>query len=84
MAELKQTDKALQEQMENAEKELTTLLCAIPNIPCDLVPEGKDAYKKAKADGSIDAVKKNPKCPVCGTSYKPGQKFCNECGTQLK
>ena len=43
VAELKQTDKALQEQMENAEKELTTLLCAIPNIPCDLVPEGKDA-----------------------------------------
>ena len=28
VAELKQTDKALQEQMENAEKELTTLLCA--------------------------------------------------------
>ena len=49
-----------------------------------LIAEGKDAYKKAKADGSIDAAKKNPKCPVCGTSYKPGQKFCNECGTQLK
>ena len=43
VAELKQTDKALQEQMDNAEKELNTLLCAIPNIPCDLVPEGKDA-----------------------------------------
>lgn len=49
-----------------------------------LIAEGKDAYKKAKADGSIDNAKKNPKCPVCGTSYKPGQKFCTECGTQLK
>ena len=49
-----------------------------------LIAEGKDAYKKAKADGSIDAAKKDPKCPVCGTAYKPGQKFCNECGTQLK
>lgn len=49
-----------------------------------LIAEGKDAYKKAKADGSIEAAKKNPKCPVCGTTYKPGQKFCNECGTQLK
>lgn len=49
-----------------------------------LIAEGKDAYKKAKADGSIEAAKKNPKCPVCGTTYKPGQKYCNECGTQLK
>lgn len=43
VAVLKQADKDLQETMDNAEKELTALLCTIPNIPCDEVPEGKDA-----------------------------------------
>ena len=40
---LKQTDKTLQEAMDSAEKELRDLLCSIPNIPNDDVPEGKDA-----------------------------------------
>ncbi len=40
---LKQTDKTLQETMDSAEKELRDLLCSIPNIPNDDVPEGKDA-----------------------------------------
>lgn len=43
VAALKQTDKTLQEKMDAAEQELTNLLCAIPNIPCELVPEGADA-----------------------------------------
>lgn len=40
---LKQKDKELQDEMTKAEEELTTLLCSIPNIPNDDVPEGKDA-----------------------------------------
>ncbi|NPD93118.1 serine--tRNA ligase [Xylanibacter muris] len=40
---LKQTDKELQEKMENAETELRNALCAIPNIPNDDVPEGTSA-----------------------------------------
>lgn len=43
VAALKQADKTLQEKMDVAEQELTNLLCAIPNIPCELVPEGADA-----------------------------------------
>ena len=43
VAGLKQHDHTLHEQMETAEKETYALLCTIPNIPCDLVPEGKDA-----------------------------------------
>lgn len=43
VASLKQKDKELQEQMTQAENELTMQLCAIPNIPNDYVPEGKDA-----------------------------------------
>ena len=31
-----------------------------------MIKEGRNAYKKAKADGSIDQAKKNPKCPGCG------------------
>jgi len=43
VAAYKQKDKELQELMDNAEKELTTLLCQIPNIPYDEVPEGRAA-----------------------------------------
>lgn len=43
VATLKLQDKSLQEEMDAAEQELTTLLCAIPNIPCEMVPEGADA-----------------------------------------
>lgn len=43
VASLKQKDKELQEQMTQSENELTMQLCAIPNIPNDDVPEGKDA-----------------------------------------
>ena len=46
VASLKQKDKELQEQMTQAENELTMQLCAIPNIPNDDVPEGKDASDK--------------------------------------
>lgn len=43
VTELKQADKALEEEMAQAEKELNTLLCSIPNIPNDDVPEGVGA-----------------------------------------
>lgn len=43
VAGLKQADKALEEEMATAEKELTTLLCSIPNIPNEDVPEGVGA-----------------------------------------
>jgi seryl-tRNA synthetase len=43
VGELKATEKAMKDAMEAAEKELTTLLCQIPNIPYDEVPEGKTA-----------------------------------------
>lgn len=49
----------------------------------DMIKEGRNAYKKAKADGSIDQAKKNPKCPGCGADVRPGQKFCSSCGTAL-
>ena len=43
VADFKLKDKELQEVMANAEQELTTLLCQIPNIPYDEVPEGRAA-----------------------------------------
>ena len=49
----------------------------------DLITEGRNSYKQAKADGSLDKAKKNPKCPGCGAEVKPGQKFCSDCGTAL-
>jgi len=43
VAELKAADKALQEIMDKAQTDMTNELLQIPNIPNDLVPEGKDA-----------------------------------------
>ena len=40
VAEIKTANEALKAEMENAEKEPTTKLCQIPNIPYDEVPEG--------------------------------------------
>lgn len=42
VAELKAADKALEEVMEKAQKDMTEVLLSIPNIPNDDVPEGKD------------------------------------------
>ncbi len=43
VAELKEVSKSLQEKQENAEKEMNALLCQIPNIPYDEVPQGAHA-----------------------------------------
>ncbi|MCD8297242.1 MAG: serine--tRNA ligase [Prevotella sp.] len=43
VAKLKETSKALETELDKIQKELTELLCTIPNIPNDDVPEGKDA-----------------------------------------
>ncbi len=43
VAELKDAAKALQEKQDNAEKEMNALLCQIPNIPYEEVPQGAHA-----------------------------------------
>ena len=43
VAQLKENSKSLDEQMAAAQEEMTKLLCQIPNIPYDKVPEGKAA-----------------------------------------
>lgn len=43
VAELKAADKALQEVMDKATQDMTDELLQIPNIPCEKVPEGRDA-----------------------------------------
>ena len=43
VASLKEQSKALEDQMASAQEEMTTLLCQIPNIPYDEVPEGSCA-----------------------------------------
>ena len=43
VAKMKETNKQLEEQMNQAQDEMTTLLCQIPNIPYDEVPEGAAA-----------------------------------------
>jgi seryl-tRNA synthetase len=64
VATLKQTDKDLQDALDNAEKELTTLLCTIPNIANDDVPEGATAEDNVvvKEGGVIPELGENAEC----------------------
>ena len=64
VASLKQSDKQLQDDMDQAQKDLNALLCTIPNIPCDLVPEGSDASDNVivKEGGQIPDLGENPLC----------------------
>lgn len=43
VAELKSSDKAIEEIMEKAQQDMASVLLTIPNIPNENVPEGKDA-----------------------------------------
>ncbi len=49
----------------------------------DIIKEGRESYKEAKKDGSLDKAKANPKCPNCGADIQQGQKFCSNCGLEL-
>lgn len=64
VAELKCTDKALQEIMEKAQQDMTEILLTIPNIPNDDVPEGKDAADNVvvKEGGTIPNLPENAPC----------------------
>ena len=64
VAGIKQTDKNLQETMEQAEKDLRDLLCTIPNVPNDDVPEGKDASDNVvvKAGGPMPHLPEGALC----------------------
>ena len=48
---LKDAQKHIADQLAATEKELHELLCTIPNLPCDMVPEGKTA-----ADNVVEKV----------------------------
>lgn len=48
-------------------------------------PEDAAALKALKAIPMLSTiVKKAKKCPKCGVEVKDGQKFCSECGHELK
>ncbi len=61
VAAIKETNKALQEEMDAVAEELRTLLCGIPNIPYDEVPEGKSAEDNVvvKQGGTRQALPKD-------------------------
>ena len=43
VAELKETNKKIEEELDEAAAEITEILLSIPNTPCDMVPRGKSA-----------------------------------------
>ena len=64
VASLKQADKELQDAMSAAEQELHDLLCTIPNVPNNDVPEGKDASDNVvvKEGGTIPELPNDALC----------------------
>ena len=57
VAALKETNKLLEEKKGEAEKEMVRLLCAIPNIPYDIVPEGKCAEENIVVKSNLRECK---------------------------
>ncbi|MBR1484507.1 MAG: serine--tRNA ligase, partial [Prevotella sp.] len=66
---MKETNKQLEQQMNDAQKEVERLLCQIPNIPYDEVPEGRAAednrvvksnLKECTADDTVGNWTVNP------------------------
>lgn len=43
VAELKETNKKIEEELDEAATEITEILLSIPNTPCEMVPRGKSA-----------------------------------------
>ena len=64
MAALKESSKALEEKMAEAEKKQNDLLVLLPNLPCSQVPEGKNA------DDNV-IVKMEGKMPELGENKLP-------------
>lgn len=64
VAALKASAKAEEEIMEKAQQDVTELLCSIPNIPNDEVPEGKDASNNVvvKEGGEIPVLPEDASC----------------------
>ena len=75
VAKLKEANKELEEKMNNAQNEMTRLLCQIPNIPYDEVPEGK-----AAEDNHV--VKSNLK--ECDGTDTVGNWTCNPTNDEAK
>jgi len=73
VAQLKEKSKEMDEQMARAQEEMTQLLCTIPNIPYDEVPEGKAAednrvvksnLKECTAEDTVGNWDVNPKLDI--------------------
>ena len=70
---MKETNKQLEQQMNDAQDEMTRLLCQIPNIPYDEVPEGataednhvvKSNLKECTADDTVGNWTVNPQLGI--------------------
>jgi len=64
VSKLKEESKVLERDLSRTQKELTELLCAIPNIPNDDVPEGKDASDNVvvKEGGAVPQLPEGAMC----------------------
>lgn len=64
VSQLKENAKELEHQLDSTQKELIDLLCTIPNIPNDDVPEGKDAADNVvvKEGGVIPNLPEDAMC----------------------
>lgn len=64
VSKLKESAKNLEHQLDKTQKKLTELLCTIPNIPNDDVPEGKDASDNVivKEGGQIPDLPEDALC----------------------
>jgi hypothetical protein len=48
------------------------------------IEEAQSAFKDARRNGELRDARRYPKCPACGKPITHEQKFCSNCGSNLK
>ena len=78
VAALKETQKAEADKLTRTEKEIQEILLNVPNVPCDMVPQGRTADDNVveKTGGPMPELGSMPatwakKCPSLATTHCP-------------